>query len=131
MDWLGFDLCFQGIDKEFDTFDKMYNQPDGCFIYAKHKGKIAGGVGIRKLEDGICEMKRLYVYDEFRGYKIGLKLCNEIISIAKTMAYQKMKLDTIAKLDKAIKLYESLGFYYIEQYRENPDNTARFMEIVL
>ncbi len=131
MQWLGFDLCFQNIEQEFDTFDKMYNQPDGCFIYANYKGNIAGGVGIRKLADGVCEMKRLYVYADYRGLNIGLKLCEEIITVAQKMGYQKMKLDTIAKLDKAIKIYQFLGFYEIDKYRENPDETARFMEICL
>lgn len=131
MQWLDFDLCFQNIEQEFDTFDKMYNQPEGCFIYANYQGNVAGGVGIRKLADGVCEMKRLYVYADYRGLNIGLKLCEEIITIAKKMGYQKMKLDTIAKLDKAIKLYQFLGFYEIDKYRENPDETARFMEIFL
>jgi ribosomal protein S18 acetylase RimI-like enzyme len=131
MEWLGFDLCFQNIDKEFATFDKMYNQPIGCFIYAKYKGDLAGGVGIRFLEDEVCEMKRLYVYTDYQGLNIGLKLCEEIMSIAKTMAYKKMRLDTIAKLKKAIKLYEYLGFYEIDEYCENPDDTVKYMEIIL
>ena len=131
MAWLGFDLYFQNIDDEFATFDNMYNQPNGCFIYAGYEGKIAGGVGIRKLTDGVCEMKRLYVYDDYRGLKIGLTLCKTVITMAKKMRYQKMRLDTIAKLDKAIKLYQFLGFHKIEKYRENPDETAQFMELLL
>lgn len=131
LEWLGLDLCFQNIEQEFATFNKMYNRPDGCFIYANYKGNIAGGVGIRKLADGVCEMKRLYVYADYRGLNIGLKLGEEIIAIAKKMHYQKMRLDTIARLDKAIKLYEFLGFYEIDKYRENPDETTRFMEICL
>jgi ribosomal protein S18 acetylase RimI-like enzyme len=131
MEWLGFDLCFQGIDKELATFDKMYNQPVGCFIYAKYNGVLAGGVGIRLLEDRICEMKRLYVYADYQGLNIGLKLCKEIITIAKKMGYKKMRLDTIAKLKQAIKLYKFLGFYKIDKYCENPDKTVQYMEIKL
>jgi len=76
-------------------------------------------------------MKRLYVYPNYQGSKIGLQLCETILTIAKKLRYQKMRLDTIAKLDKAIRLYQFLGFYEIEKYCENPDETAQFMEIML
>lgn len=129
--WLDMNLSFQDIDKEFKLFEKIYSQPAGCFIYAQHNNVVAGGVGCRKFEKDICEMKRLFVYEKMRDKGIGKRLCLEIISIAKILGYKKMRLDTIAKLNKAIKLYENIGFYDIPKYRENPDPTARYMEIQL
>ncbi len=129
--WLDMDLSFQDIEKEFETFDKMYAKPGGCFIYAKYNNIVTGGVACKKLEECICEMKRLFVYDNMCGKRIGKKLCNEIISIAKGLGYRKMRLDTIEKLDKAIKLYENIGFYDIPKYRNNPDKTVRYMELNL
>ena len=131
MQWLGMDLSFQNIDNEFNVFEKMYAKPEGCFIFALYEGKIAGGVGLRKLEEGICEMKRLYVYDDFQGKGIGKLLCNEIISISKSLGYSKMRLDTVSKLKSANKLYDKIGFKEIPKYRKNPDETARFMELEL
>lgn len=131
VEWLGMDLCFQDIDKEFETFDKMYAQPNGCFIYAKYNDIIAGGVGCHKLKESICEMKRLFVYDNFQGKGTGKILCQEIITISKELGYKKMRLDTILKLDRAIRLYETFGFYDIPKYRENPDKTVRYMELNL
>ena len=63
MAWLGEDLFYQGIEKEFEIFHEMYNQPTGCFIMALINGVVAGGVGVRFFDKGICEMKRLFVYD--------------------------------------------------------------------
>ncbi len=129
--WLGMDLCFQNIDKEFEDFESMYAKPKGCFIYAKVNQEVVGGVGCRRLEKEICEMKRLYVYGKFQGLGLGKRLCNEIITISKQLAYSKMRLDTVSKLASAIKLYEKIGFKYIPEYRENPDKTVRYMEISL
>jgi ribosomal protein S18 acetylase RimI-like enzyme len=107
----------------------MYGYPEGCFIYAKRGDEIVGGVGCRKLETDICEMKRLYVYEEFQGLGIGRKLCDELISVSKSLGYKKMKLDTVAKLKSAIKLYEKMGFKEIPKYYENPDKTVKYMEL--
>ena len=129
MRWLGEDLYYQGIDKEFDTFYKMYGNPEGCFIYAQINGKIAGGVGVRFLEKGICEMKRLFVYAEFRGHDIGKILCDELIKTSKALGYAKMRLDTIPKLSSAMQLYRKLGFYEIPKYYNNPDKSVVYFEL--
>ena len=131
IEWLGMNLDFQNIDKEFKVFETMYGNPDGCFIYATVEGEVFGGVAIRKLEPGICEMKRLFVYDTFQRRGFGRVLCDKIISISRELGYQKMRLDTVSKLESAIVLYEKIGFYKIEAYYENPDLTVRYMEMEL
>lgn len=131
MEWLGMDLCFQGIDEEMDNFSSIYNHPTGCFIYISENGIIKGGVGVRQLERGICEMKRLFVYDQFRGQHFGLLLCQEIIAMSKELGYKKMRLDTVEKLTQAIQLYKNLGFYEISSYYPNPDETVKYFELEL
>ena len=125
------DLAYQGVDSELDSLEEMYGAPKGCFLLAFAENKLAGGVGLRKLENGICEMKRLFVYPKFQRSGIGEMLCKRIIGEAKLLGYRSMKLDTVAKLKSAIKLYEKLGFKETEAYCENPDETARFFEFKL
>lgn len=131
MRWLGMDLNFQNIDKEFQVFEIMYGKPNGCFIYTTIDDKIVGGVAVRKLDFETCEMKRLFVYDAFQGKGLGKLLCGEIISIASELGYHKMRLDTVSKLKSAIGLYEKTGFYEIEAYYPNPDPTVKYMEMEL
>lgn len=132
IEWLGMDLTFQNIENELAGFKEMYSLPKGCYLIAfTENGDIAGGVGLREFTLYICEMKRLYVYPNYLRQGIGETLCKEIISQAKRLRYLKMRLDTIDKLEAANKLYEKLGFYKIESYRENPDKSARFMELKL
>ena len=129
--WLGEDLHYQGIEKELENFHKMYNSPNGAFIYVLIDGNVAGGVGVRKLTDGTCEMKRLFVYDTCRGYQLGQYLCQKLIAISKDLGYSKMRLDTLPRLKNAVQLYKYLGFYEISNYNNNPDERVRYMEIVL
>ena len=129
MGWLGMNLNFQNTEKEFQVFEAMYGKPNGCFIYATMNEEILGGVAIRKLDLEICEMKRLFVYNSFQGNGVGKLLCDSIISIASELGYSKMRLDTVAKLKSAIRLYAKMGFYEIEAYCPNPDSTVKYMEL--
>lgn len=86
---------------------------------------------MRKLGDGICEMKRLYVRPEHRGKGLGRKLAEAIIQEARSTGYQKMRLDSLTSLKEAAGLYRSLGFNEISPYRYNPLPDAVFMEIGL
>jgi len=131
VEWLNMDLTFQGIENEFSEFRSIYSPPGGAYLLAFSDKQAAGGVGLRKFEADICEMKRLYVYDRFKSKGIGKALCNQLIQLAKHLGYARMRLDTIGRLEAAIQLYESLGFKDIEQYRHNPDPTTRYMELNL
>jgi ribosomal protein S18 acetylase RimI-like enzyme len=130
--WLDLDLCFQGFEEELANLPGKYKLPEGRLFLAVSDEKVAGCIALRKLEEGICEMKRLYVRDEFRGQKIGISLMEKLISEAKEIGYQKLRLDTYPpKMGKAVKLYESHGFQAIEPYYHNPHAKTLFMELEL
>ncbi len=100
-------------------------------MIALWREQLSGCVALRKLEDRICEMKRLYVRPQFRGKKIGKALAEAIIKKAREIGYFRMCLDTISSMDRAKALYLSLGFKRIAPYRYNPIEGAAFMELGL
>lgn len=127
--WFGMNLCFQNFDEEVANLPGKYAAPDGGLFLAFADKDLAGCIALRKLEEGICEMKRLFVRDEFRGRKIGVLLIERVIAEARKIGYRKMRLDTFpAKMGKAVNLYESYGFYTIEPYYHNPYGETLFME---
>ncbi|MBY0477239.1 MAG: GNAT family N-acetyltransferase [Chitinophagaceae bacterium] len=75
-----------------------------------------------------CEMKRLYVKPEFRKHKIGKALVDQLLQDAERLGYEKMKLDTLQKLQPAIGLYKKHGFVETTAYYENPLEGVVYME---
>ncbi|MBI1824918.1 MAG: GNAT family N-acetyltransferase [Planctomycetes bacterium] len=108
-----------------------YAPPRGRLYIARAGEKTAGCIALRPLEGDICEMKRLYVRPEFRNLGIGRDLTLKIIEDARAIGYDRMRLDTIPKLQSAIKLYEKLGFVDIAPYYSNPIAGVRYMELRL
>src|SRR6185295_15637549 len=109
-----------------------YAPPCGRLLVAIAENQSGGCVALRKIADGVCEMKRLYVRPEFRGTALGRTLAEAIIIAAREIGYQQMRLDTLpGKMDRAIAMYRLLGFKEIGPYYENPVETALFMELEL
>ena len=127
--WLGLDLCFQGFEQELAELPGKYAKPDGRLLLAYSDERLAGCIAMRKLEPGFCEMKRLFVRDGFRGQQIGVSLIEKLIDEARGEGYSKMRLDTFPpKMGKAVRLYESHGFYPVPPYYDNPYEGVLFME---
>ena len=129
---LGMNLCFQNFEQELADLPGSYAPPDGRLLLAEHAVQLAGCVALHKWEDGICEMKRLYLRPAFRGKGLGRLLAEAIIAEARTIGYQRMRLDTIEPIMKdAVQMYRRLGFREIEAYRANPIVGAMYMELPL
>jgi putative acetyltransferase len=129
---LGFDLCFQGFDVELATLPGRYAPPSGRLLLARVDGSPVGCVALRDLDDGICEMKRLYVRPEARGTGAGTLLTDAIIAEARAAGYTRMRLDTIAPImERAVSLYRRRGFIEIPAYAEHPIDGALYLELTL
>lgn len=128
---LKIDLAFQNFEAEFNTLPGKYGPPDGILILVLVEGKGAGCIALRKISEDICEMKRLYVRNDYRGLGIGKKLIIMIIEEARKLKYSYIRLDTLPTMGKAQELYTSFGFYDIEPYVYNPIKGTRFLELKL
>jgi len=128
---LEFNLDFQDFDHEVADLPGEYAPPAGRLLLARQEDAVAGCVALRPLDRGICEMKRLFVAEGFRGRGVGRRLTIAIIDAARAAGYHRMRLDTTARMTEANTLYRELGFHPIPAYRHNPLPDARFWELDL
>jgi carbonic anhydrase len=128
---LGLDLGFQDFEREMREFPGEYTPPEGCLLLATNGEESAGCAGLRPLEPGICEMKRLYVRPRYRGMGMGEQLARSVITEARSLGYSAMRLDTLPAMQAAIGMYRELGFQPIAPYYWNPVEGALFFELKL
>jgi ribosomal protein S18 acetylase RimI-like enzyme len=129
---LSFNLCFQSFEKELAELPGDYKPPFGVLLLSLSDGQASGCVALHRIEEGICEMKRLYVRPQFRGTGTGSQLVRSLIESAVAIGYDRMRLDTVAEeMGEAVRMYRRLGFVEIPPYRENPMASALYLELDL
>ena len=117
--------------KEMAELRDLYSPPSGAFFLAREEGRPAGCIGLRDLGGGVCEMKRLYVRDAFRGRGIGRRLAERLVGEARRMGFRLMRLDSLAWMKEAHALYRSMGFREIPAYHDRGQPGEIFMELDL
>jgi ribosomal protein S18 acetylase RimI-like enzyme len=125
--WLGPEGWFSDVEAELAALPGGYD----ALLVARDGEEVVGCVALRPLEDGVCEMKRLYVRPAGRGSGAGRALVEAIVEEARRLGFRTMRLDTLPTMAAAQALYRSLGFTEIERYNDNPVKGVRFFELSL
>ena len=126
--WLNIDLSFQNFEEELLQLKEMYSEPDGAIFLLQQAEEFMGCVAIRKKENEIAELKRMYIKPMTRKSGGGTLLLEKALAAAKTLGYKLIRLDTLASMTPAINLYKKHGFYEIAPYYFNPEENAVFFE---
>jgi GNAT superfamily N-acetyltransferase len=132
----GVSFDFQAVLE--DDMEKLhiFLPPDGRLLLAVEGSTAAGIACLKRLRDGVAEVKRMYARPEFRGHGIGRALLDRLLAEASQMAYTAVRLDSARFMKTAHALYRSAGFTDIEPYPESeipPDFRTHwvFMEKLL
>ena len=124
--------CYQDLDAELTGLPGRYGAPEGALLIARDDaGEALGCIGLWKLEDGACEMKRLYVRPAAQGTGLGRRLAEAAIEEGRRLGYRAMRLDTLPNMTAAHALYASLGFKPIGRYNTNPVPDVIYLELAL
>lgn len=118
----------QNYDDEIAHLEEKYGLPYGRLYLAFCDNNPAGCIGLRKIDNENCELKRLYVKPEYRGNNIGGILVKHIIKDAKEIGYKHILLDTLPFLETAISMYKRYGFYEIESYNNTPMDNLIYLK---
>lgn len=132
----GIDMGYQSIEAELAGLPGAYGPPKGgVWLAYDEVGELVGCVALRPMaDDGVCELKRLFVRPARRGAGAGRALTARAIAAARDRGYRLMRLDTGTFLDASRALYASLGFVERGPYYEVPPDVLAvtvFMELAL
>lgn len=126
-DFAGY-LKQQNFERELADLEEKYGLPWGRLYLLQVDGAPAGCIGLKKLDETRCEMKRLYVRPAYRGLGLARKLVERLLTEAKKAGYEAMRLDTFPFLTSAIGLYKNLGFREIPSYNNSPMENLVYLE---
>ncbi|MEJ7893232.1 MAG: GNAT family N-acetyltransferase [Solirubrobacteraceae bacterium] len=97
-----------------------FSPPGGGFVGVYEDGRPIAGGGIRRLDEGVGEVKRMYVVAELRGRGVARLLLGALEDLARDLGYTRVRLDTGAEQPHARALYASAGYFEIDDYNGNP-----------
>jgi len=98
-----------------------FDPPSGAFVVLLDDGRIVAGGGIRRREDDICEVKRMWTAPTHRRQGHAVTILAALETIARQRGYITVQLETGPAQPEAIALYEHLGYRRIAAYGCYPD----------
>lgn len=104
-------------DAALDCMFETYNEPRSAYFVVEEEGQIIGGGGIAQLanfEGNVCELQKMYFLPVARGRGIGTQMINKCLQTAKSYGFSGCYLETMPYMKAAQKLYEQIGFHYID-----------------
>ena len=125
------ELSFRDFARELVELPGAYVPPEGALLLARYDGRLAGCVALCPLDNGVCEMRRLFVRHQFRGKGVGKRLALAVIEAARDAGHRVMRLDVAPWMEEAIAMYRTMGFRPIEPYRSEFVTGTMFMELRL
>ena len=106
------------INSDLSESDK-FHPPGGRFYIVRYGDECAGVGCLKRLDEGVGEIQRMYVPPRYRGMGIGRAITERLINDARLIGYRQLKLESLEFLGAAHSLYRSVGFHEIDPYSDN------------
>jgi GNAT superfamily N-acetyltransferase len=94
--------------------------PEGVYLVGWEGDAAVAGGGLRRLDDGVAEVKRMFVRPPARSRGLAGALLEALEAQARSLGYDRARLDTGPKQVHAIALYTRAGYVPVEPYNDNP-----------
>lgn len=114
-------------DKEVQAMSQYYDPIKGStYLVALADDKVVGGCGIASFNSSknVSELRKLFLLPEARGKGVGKELTKLCIDFARSSNYQRCYLDTLSNMTTAVKMYEKMGFRFLEDPLEGVIHTG-------
>ena len=94
--------------------------PSGTFVVGFEDDAPVCCGGLKRLPDGACEIKKMFVAPDARGRGLARALLEELERRARDLGYTVARLDTGPRQARAQRMYERAGYAPIENFNANP-----------
>ncbi len=119
----------QGEFSDIDDFQSDYFEKQGLFLVVMDNKQVIGTGAVRRIDDRVCELKRLWLLEAYQGKGIGYQVLRELIDFACASRYTSMWLETDTRQERAIRFYQRVGFRNREKYNQRNSDVYMEMEI--
>ena len=116
-------------DKDILNIGESYTRNGGVFKVLECDGRIVGSYGLYRISPTVCELRKMYLYEEFRGKGFGKMMMEDAFIEAKGLGFSQMILETNSCLKEALELYKKYGFeeYEVEHLSQRCDMAMKKM----
>jgi putative acetyltransferase len=115
----------EGTLSDLEDIQANYFDSGGIFLVMLDGGRMIGTGALRRMEEGVGEVKRLWLLPEYHGQALGYRIMQELFAFARQQGYRTLRLETdAAHQARALAFYRRLGFTEIPRYGSDPDSVA-------
>jgi putative acetyltransferase len=119
-------------DADIEDIEENYIKRGGLFeVIEDEEGNLLGTVGLYRMDDETCELRKMYFAPSLRGRGWGLHILERTVSAARERGFKRMTLETSSVLERAISLYTRFGFkpYDRIKHRSIRSDRAYFLNL--
>jgi GNAT superfamily N-acetyltransferase len=117
------------LNDVYDSFNRLDNPPlvpdelrgpEGAYLVGYEGAEAVAGGGLRRIDDGVAEIKRMFVRPAARSRGVARALLEALEQTAQELGYERIRLDTGPKQVHGLALYRSAGYVDVAPYNDNP-----------
>jgi putative acetyltransferase len=116
------------FDQVIAELPGKYGPPNGDVLLAFKSSDVVACGALRELVSDVGEIKRIYVRRDHMGPEFGPRLVRELLSRARELGFERVRVDALPTMEAAIQYYQELGFKPIRKYWEHPVDGSLFFE---
>jgi DNA-binding MarR family transcriptional regulator/GNAT superfamily N-acetyltransferase len=121
-----FDELAERFDAGFDPTNSISAEPEelvppsGIFLVARLSGRPVGCGALKVKEQGIGEIKRMWVARDARRLGIGRRILEHLEEFARCLSIRTLRLETNQVLKEAQALYRNHGYHEVQRFNDEP-----------
>ena len=96
---------------DLETIGDAYGSLGEAFFVAEEDQKVIGTIAVKREDERVALIRRIFVALPYRKKKVGLRLLNRAVDFCKEVGYRELMFKTTSRMTGAIELFKKEGFH--------------------